>query len=57
MSWTTQLGLKFAMILVVLATAAGLALPAAVPASASSLPKTQTSGFANWNSGGASVPP
>lgn len=34
-----------------LMTLTGLALPSAVPASAAPLPKTQTNGFGNWNSG------
>jgi hypothetical protein len=56
MSWTRKITLRLTTALMATATIAGLALPAALPASASSLPKTQTNGFGNWNSGWAVRP-
>lgn len=50
MSWTRKIALRSAMFLAALTAVAGFALPSAAPASASSLPKTQTNGFGNWNS-------
>jgi hypothetical protein len=53
MPWTRKLTLRFVMTLAAIVAVAGLALPAAAPASASSLPKIQTAGMsgAGWSSG------